>query len=134
MKIKLSLLTTLLFSLCFTGCSDDDEVYYDGDLIGKWQLVQFEEGGYEGLQSTDKGTIVEYFSNGKYSHQYPGENEIFYGDYYIEDNKLCTGNDKINYVYDFSFQGDKLILELFSSKGNFCGVGVLYKGIYKRIK
>lgn len=134
MKTKLPFLALLLSLFCFIGCSDEDDiVFYDGEIVGKWQLAEYDAYGIEGRQSTKEGTIIEFYTDGKFSWQQPGYEGIHYAEYRVEDNTLYKQIDEVKYVYEYKFKNNTLILELITTEGLFCGTGLMHYGEYKKV-
>jgi len=109
MKTKLFLFLVGLLSLTMlTSCSEDED---NNPFVGKWQLVNIEDGEIVIDPGTVKVNQFIYFQkngnlkygDGKATYRYDGQNLVFH---------FSSYNGSKNYSYSFSDDNNTLILIL----------------------
>lgn len=100
-KIKLFLVLGIITAL-FTACGSSESA-----IIGRWETDSTSFEGY-----TDRGTVIEFFSDGTYDSNSPNYN----GGYSVDGNRIrLSGQLSEDLTFTFEVSGDTLLL--YNNKG-----------------
>ena len=122
---KLNFLFAALFAVClsavFTSCSDDDDNFDSGSIVGKWQSVsgiywEIENGELYGSKTdevSDNSLIMEFSEDGVLTQTDTENGDSESVNYKIEGNRLVLiqGSEKYDGIKILKLTSDELIIE-----------------------
>ena len=118
--MKNLLLTLVIVSLSFVGCSSDDDVPAQDSLEGNWSLVRI-TGGIAGITDTIPPNVIKYnFSNGNLSvvnnNPEPDFSFLQTGNYTYE--LTTSNNQQVLVINDTTYEVISIDAEIFNLGDN----------------